>query len=64
MLLSLLLLKHALLMTSCVYCRVDQSDNELTRFNIQVDVVNATTFFNMEQLPNPIIPPVIPTNGL
>jgi hypothetical protein len=40
----------------------DWSDNELTAFNIQVDSVDAATFFNMGQLPDPLVSPVILTN--
>jgi hypothetical protein len=40
----------------------DWTDNELTAFNIQVDSVDAATFFNMGQLPDPIVSPVILTN--
>jgi len=38
------------------------TDNELTAFNIQVDTVDAATFFNMEQLPHPLVSPVILLN--
>jgi hypothetical protein len=40
----------------------DWSDNELTTFNIQVDSVDSATFFNMGQLPDPLVSPVILTN--
>jgi hypothetical protein len=32
------------------------TDNELTAFKIQVDTVDAATFFNTEQLPDPLCP--------
>ena len=40
----------------------DWTDNELTAFNIQVDTVDAATFFNTAQLPAPLVSPVILTN--
>jgi len=40
----------------------DWTGNELTAFNIQVETVDAATFFNTNQLPNPIVSPVILTN--
>ena len=40
----------------------DWTDNELTGFNIQVDTVDAATFFNTAQLPAPLVPPMILTN--
>ena len=40
----------------------DWTDNELTAFNIQVDTVDAATFFNTAQLPAPPVPPMILTN--
>ena len=40
----------------------DWTDNELTAFNIQVNTVDAATFFNTAQLPAPLVPPMILTN--
>lgn len=40
----------------------DWTDNELTAFNIQVDSVDSTTFFNMAQLPDPLVSNTILTN--
>ncbi|KAF8165923.1 hypothetical protein B0H34DRAFT_255711 [Crassisporium funariophilum] len=36
--------------------------NELNAFNIRVETVDAATFFNMEQLPNPLVSEVILLN--
>jgi hypothetical protein len=40
----------------------DWTDNELTAFNIQVDSVDAATFFNMAQLPDPLVSNTILTS--
>ena len=40
----------------------DWTDNELDALNIQVNSVEAATFFNMAQLPDPLVSPVILTN--
>ena len=40
----------------------DWTDNELSAFNIQVDTINAATFFNMAQLPDPLVSNTILTN--
>jgi len=46
----------------CAKSGSDWTDNELTAFNIQVNTIDAATFFNTGQLPAPLVPPVILTN--
>jgi hypothetical protein len=40
----------------------DWTDNELTVFNVQVDAVDAATFFKMAQLPDRLVSNTILTN--